>query len=102
MLRRTPLKPKRRKAPTAAEKRHLARVAAVPCLVCGAAAEVHHVVSDGYQRLSRDHKRVTPLCPDHHRTGPDAVHVLSHSGFTARHGIDLLAVAEQLWEESCG
>ncbi len=77
----------------------MVRVAAMPCLVCGTAAEVHHVHSDGYQRLTRSHKRVVPLCPQCHRSGPLAVHNLGHAGFNVTHDIDLLAVADKLWEE---
>lgn len=93
------IRPKASAKPSAEEKRHLGRVAGMGCLVCGAPAEAHHVHSDGAQRITRSPRRVTPLCSIHHRTGPDAVHVLSHSGFTERHGIDLLAVADQLWNE---
>jgi len=58
---------------TAAEKRHLDRVAALGCCVCGAPAEVHHVRRYGEPR---DHMRVIPLCPRHHRTGGcgEAIH----------------------------
>lgn len=93
---------KPRKAPTAAERRHLGRIAAMGCLVCGREATVHHVTSDGYQRLSRTHERIVPLCPVHHmiQFGPrESVEALGHAGFTATYGIDLLAVADRLWAE---
>lgn len=106
MLARTaPMKQSRRKAPTAAERRHLALVAAMPCLVCGAASTVHHVTSDGYQRLSRSHERVAPLCPRHHMIqfgSRESVEALGHGGFQATYGIDLLAEANQLWEAANG
>lgn len=101
--RKTRMKPTRRKAPTAAERRHLARVAALPCLVCGDASTVHHVTSDGYQRLTRTHERIVPLCPVHHmiQFGPrESVEALGHAGFTVAYGIDLLAVADRLWAQS--
>lgn len=104
MLARTaPMKVKPRKAPTAAEKRHLRRVAETGCLVCGEPSTVHHVTSDGFQRLTRTHERITPLCPVHHmiQFGPKvSVEALGHAGFTATYGIDLLAVATRLWAES--
>lgn len=87
---------------TADERRHMDRIAKMPCLVCGAAAQVHHVVSDGYKRITKSHKRVTPLCSNHHSTGPAAVHRIGHARFTEIFGIDLLATADQLWEASCG
>lgn len=102
-MKRSAMKPYRRKAPTAAERRHLDRVAKMPCLVCGAASTVHHVTSDGCQRLARVHCRITPLCPAHHmiQFGPKgSVEALGHAGFTATYGIDLLAVADDLWAES--
>lgn len=102
-LKRSPMKVKPRKAATAVERRHLHRVAAMGCLVCGEPSTVHHVTSDGYQRLTRTHERVTPLCPRHHmlQFGPrESVEALGHAGFTATYGIDLLATADRLWAES--
>lgn len=91
------------KGPTAAEKRHMARVAEMPCLVCGAQATVHHCTgyADRIGRAPRSHQRVVPLCPAHHQIqhGPYfSVEALGHRGFYREHGIDLMAVAEQLWE----
>ena len=100
MLARVPMKPSRRKPTTAIERLHLQRVAELPCLVCGAASTVHHVTSDGYQRLARTHKRVAPLCPRHHMVqfGPrESVEALGHLGFHETYGIDLLAEADRLW-----
>lgn len=101
MLARSPMKSYRRKANTAAESRHLTRVAAMGCLVCDSPSTVHHVTSDGYQRLTRTHERIVPLCPKHHmiQFGPhESVEALGHAGFTATYGIDLLERARQLWE----
>jgi hypothetical protein len=92
-----------RRATTAKERRHLHRVAEMPCLVCGSPSTVHHVTSDGYQRLTRTHERIVPLCPRHHmiQFGPrESVEALGHAGFTATYGLDLLAIADQLWAES--
>jgi hypothetical protein len=99
MLRRSPMKPSKRKAATAAEKRHMASIAAMPCLVCGGQATVHHVTSDGFKRISRDNFLTVPLCPRHHQIqhGPrESVEALSHAGFTEAYGIDLLAEAMRL------
>lgn len=95
----TRTKPKAGAKPTSEERRHMGRIAAMGCIVCGAPAEVHHVHSDGMKRLSRSHRRVAPLCSLHHRIGEDAVHKLGHEGFTERHGVDLLAEADRLWQE---
>lgn len=95
--------------PNAAEKRHMARVAEMPCLVCGARATVHHVTgyADRIGRLTRSHKRVAPLCPRHHQAvhdpyvnRPESVERLNHRGFYRKHGIDLLAEADRLWSEA--
>lgn len=101
MLARFAMKPYRRQAPTAAERRHLDRVASLGCLVCDSPATVHHVTSDGYKRLTRTHERIVPLCPRHHmiQFGPhESVEALGHAGFTETYGIDLLERARQLWE----
>jgi len=92
-----------KKPPTAAEKRHMANVAEMPCLVCGGVSTVHHVTASIHGgRLTRRNDRVVPLCPRHHQIqwGPrESVEALSHRGFWLTHGIDLLAEAERLWNE---
>lgn len=41
------------------------------CVVCGAwPAEAHHIVDNGYRRLSGGHQATIPLCPWHHRGDP--------------------------------
>ena len=62
----------------------MARVAELPCLVCGARpVEVHHFPSP------RSDMRVGPLCPPHHRRefGPGAYHY-SRRAFNDLHGTD--------------
>lgn len=97
-------KPKAGAPPTAKEAAHIARVAAMPCLVCGRQATVHHVTASRHGgRITRTHKRVVPLCPVHHQIqhGPEeSVEALNHGGFFARYGIDLEAVGDALWRES--
>lgn len=85
------------KRPTAAEKRHLDKVREMPCIACDRwGVHAHHVVSDGFKRLSKDHMRVVPLCPECHTDGPLAIHKISHREFCALHGVDLLKEAERL------
>lgn len=96
-------KPKAGAPPTAQEKRHMDRVAALGCLVCRSPAELHHVTSDGLKRIARSHQRVVPLCPRHHRIhvgSAESVEYLGHAGFTIRYGIDLLSEADRLWRET--
>lgn len=89
---------------TAAEQRHMDRVAAMGCLVSGKPATLHHVTASIHGgRIARSHKRVVPLAPEYHQIqfGPQtSVEALGHGGFFATYGIDLLAEADRLWAES--
>jgi hypothetical protein len=108
MLRRTPLKAGRGKGPNAMERRHWDRVAKKGCAVCGGEATIHHVTgyADRMGRFPRSHQLVAPLCPAHHQavfddaSMPVSVERLGHRGFYQEHGIDLFALAQQLWAES--
>lgn len=105
LTRSGPIKPKCKPAKPAAERAHLAVIAAMPCLACGAPgpSTVHHVTSDCHKRIARSDRRVVPLCPKHHQIqwGPrESVEALGHSGFRERYGIDLLKEADRLWEGS--
>lgn len=89
---------------TAAEKRHLARVAAMPCCLCmflgwGATpAEVHHVrVRHGWGRSS--HLDTIPLCAHHHRDQKDGVHGMGREEFTELYGISELQLLERVTQE---
>jgi len=97
-----------KRAITAFEQRHRDRVGAMPCLVCGARATIHHVTAyaDRMGRLARREDRIVPLCPEHHLkvfdpkdSDPVSVEGLGHRGFFDRHGIDLMAEAERLHTE---
>lgn len=89
-------------------RRHLARVAALPCAVCGQPSTVHHVTASiNGGRMTRSDERVAPLCPRHHQKvhdpkgfDPISVEGLGHGGFFRRHGIDLLQLADKLWAET--
>lgn len=90
-----------KRALTKAEKAFHAKVRAMPCLVCGASATLHHVTghADRMGRVSRREDRVVPLCPVHHQViyGPrESVEALGHRGFYLTYGIDLMAEAERL------
>ena len=97
-----------KKPPTAAEKQFHAYVRGLPCLVCGASATLHHVTgySDRMGRLPRREDRCAPLCPMHHQAvfdpyanDPVSVERLNHRGFFEKHGIDLMAEAERIWNQ---
>jgi hypothetical protein len=93
--------------PTKAERAHMERVAAMPCLVSGEwPVTLHHCTgyADRMGRLSRSHRLVVPLAARFHliQHGPrESVEALGHRGFYELHGVDLMAVAVRLWEESC-
>lgn len=104
LARRTALRSKRKSSykPVSVRK-HFARIVAIGCLVCGAAATIHHVTSDGYKRIARSDQLVAPLCPRHHQIifGPrESVEALGHAGFAATYGIDLLQWADAAWKET--
>lgn len=99
------MKPKAGAPPTAAERRHMARVASLPCLVSGQHhVTLHHVsgYADRMGRFARSHGLVVPLAPEYHliQWGPQSVESIGHQGFYIVHGIDLLAEAERLAVES--
>jgi len=72
------------KAKTKKEREHLAWVASQPCIICGKPppSECHHVRTVSNRK--RDHTRVLPLCPDHHR-GQMSIHNCKGQ-FTEKHG----------------
>ncbi|MES2783136.1 MAG: hypothetical protein V4657_10090 [Pseudomonadota bacterium] len=88
----------------AKQKAHMARIATLPCLVCGNQATVHHVTAPVYGgRITRSDELTVPLCPRHHQIqhGPrESVEALGHGGFFATYGIDLEREAQLLWTES--
>ena len=89
---------------TAAEKRHLAAVAALGCIVCsecrgfeGTPSVVHHVHTDfGWGRSS--HYDTLPLCPVHHMAPNQSVHGMGRDEFTECFGhseLDLLVIVKE-------
>jgi hypothetical protein len=106
---RKPMKATRKRSKKADEKRHLERVAAMPCIIptCRkpGPSTVHHVRHKITRSgtFARDDRRVVPLCPPHHLHdhGPDAVERLHEEGIFDKFGIDLWAEADRLWGESC-
>lgn len=89
---------------TASEKRHMAAVAALDCIVCleclgqvNPQVLVHHCrTKHGWGRSS--HMDTIPLCYAHHVDPHYGVHGLGRDEFTALYGkseIDLLAIVNQ-------
>lgn len=71
-----------------AGREHMAKVAQLPCVICGAwPVHVHHVIHGRYGTRRASDFDVIPLCPSHHLDGPEAI----HSGkltWAAKHGPD--------------
>lgn len=62
---------------TAAEKRHMDRVAKLPCGVCGAdGVELHHIIQGRTPGMRSPDALVIPLCPDCHRGPHNGIHGL--------------------------
>ena len=79
------------------EREHLQKVQDLGCIVCirlgyyGTPAEIHHVRRFGEKR---DHMKVIPLCPHHHRNSLESYH-LNPKWFTGTFGTQ-----EELLEET--
>jgi hypothetical protein len=81
------------KSRTAAEKRHLSKVAELGCIACynmgyfDSPAEIHHIrTGQGMSQRASDYDSIG-LCPSHHRTGGHGVAI--HAG-------------QETWEEIHG
>lgn len=73
-----------KKKPTKAESEHMAKVAALGCIVrlwndrCGQPAECHHIRHQVGAGRRSSHFHTIPLCPTHHRHGNHGTAI--HSG----------------------
>lgn len=80
---------------------HMARVAQLACVICGARpVEVHHVISGRYGQRKASDLDTIPLCYNHHR-GAEGIHT-SKRAWEAAHGLDtdyLPIVARMLKEK---
>ena len=101
MLKTTRVTPRRTSKPTPRIKpgrvkdpAYLAKVASLPCCVCGAhPVEVHHIRTGCGMGQKAGDDQTLPLCPRHHRTGPDAFHA-GPGEFQARHGSEAYLVEQ--------
>lgn len=92
---------------TAKGRRHMGRVAQLPCIVCAhmgmgdvRPVEVHHIREEQGAGQRADDMLTVALCPEHHR-GKSGVHGLGKRGFFTRYKItelDLLAMTLEALE----
>lgn len=87
-----------RRTATADEKRHLAKVAGMRCIVCEIIGfntpcqQVHHVrARHGWGRTS--HMAVIPLCWEHHQ-GKYGVHSMGRDQFEEMYGMSEIGMME--------
>lgn len=60
---------------TRAEARHMAKVAALPCAVCGEGpVEVHHILQGRTPGRRASNWLTIPLCPSCHRSDHNGIH----------------------------
>jgi Recombination enhancement, RecA-dependent nuclease len=89
---------------TKAEKAHLTRVAALGCIVCrrlgihDSPAEIHHPRTSAGLGHKATHFEALPFCPNHHRNGPDALHVMGRKAWEAHFGFTELELLAQVRE----
>lgn len=91
---------------TAAESRHLDRVARLCCVLCrvhlGIAdtpAEIHHPRTGAGAGRKASHFDAIGLCPTHHRLGNEALHTMGRKAWERHYGIteiELLQVTKNL------
>lgn len=75
---------------------HLAKVRAMPCLICNRSADPHHLLKIGMGRNRKrempEHKTAIPLCIEHHTE----VHQIGLKRFNAKYDVDLWREAFRL------
>tara|TARA_R110000803_G_scaffold174446_2_gene237052 strand:- start:777 stop:1103 length:327 start_codon:yes stop_codon:yes gene_type:complete len=89
------IKPKWKPTPNTEEKAYHDWLRQLGCVVCQREPSIHHVISDGYKRLSKSHWHCTPLCYDHHQN-QEGYHSIGHKQFVKQYDIDLHEKASEL------
>lgn len=87
------------------EKFHTERMCNAGCWICARYAEWNHWMHGmGGGRITIEHLFGCPLCPEHHRTAKDSVHMMGseekfckHHGIDKQRSIDEVAVSLALW-----
>lgn len=83
------------RVPLSDEKRHMDRVAALGCLLCGQPAQLHHVREGQGMSQRASNFLVVPLCEPHH-TGSAGLHGLGGRGFERLYCVDEMGLLAQV------
>lgn len=85
---------KKSKTKTKEERDHLAKVKALPCIICGSMPCDAHHIREGYGMSQRANDFETiPLCKAHHQYGPEAIHSMGTKAWRAKYGSELELLA---------
>lgn len=79
---------KNKKSKTKAEIDHLAKVAALGCVVCKQPANVHHIRTGMGMAQRASHFQTIPLCYNHHQ-GNEGIHTLGTKAWQKKYGSEL-------------
>lgn len=69
-----------KKNATTKERQHMSKVASLGCIACrkigyyDTPAEIHHIRTGMGMGQRNSHFKTIPLCAEHHRHGPSAIH----------------------------
>lgn len=90
-----------RRNATLAEKRHMERVARLPCAVCGqpGPSMVHHIRAGQGMAQRANNFLTIPLCPEHHQ-GQTGIHG-DRSAWRMRKLTELDALADTIRRLTC-
>jgi len=82
--------------------KYIAWIREQPCILCGGIAEAAHLCmsnAEYHKTNGRNDMWCIPLCPYHHRLGPDAQHNSGEQDWWDKQGIDPLPIAQKLWKQ---
>jgi hypothetical protein len=89
---------------TKPEKLHLSKLVEKGCTLCRylrlgeTPSEVHHIRTGTGTGKKAPHSQTIALCPEHHRLGSQAIHVLGRKLWEKRFGISELELLE--WQRT--
>lgn len=79
-------------------KRHMGRIAQMPCAICGAfGVHVHHIRTGIGMGMRASDFDTLPLCPEHHQ-GMTGIHGMGRKAWERHHGITELELLKKTKE----